>query len=219
MMNYLYTFRRCPYAMRARIGLHLSKLNPDVREIELKNKPAEMVAISAKATVPVLAYQQQIIAESIDIFKFAITQYPLETCPYLDNTQYQLVIQSICSEEQQAFVNQNDNQFKPWLDKYKYADRHPQMSQSAYRHNAEEFVQQLEDKLTQQTFLFAHSPTFADYAIFPFIRQFAAVEPKWFESCGYIKVQQWLALLISNDLFKQVMIKYPLWLDEKKQYH
>lgn len=216
MINYLYTFRRCPYAMRARIGLHLSTLNPDVREIELKNKPAEMLAISAKATVPVLAYQQHTIAESLDIFQFAITQYPLDTCRYLDKTEYQLVIQSIRSEEQQALVYKNDNHFKLWLDKYKYADRHPQMSQSAYRHTAEVFVQELEQKLQLHTFLFANSPTFSDYAIFPFIRQFAAVDHKWFESCEYIKVKQWLSALVNCDLFKQVMIKYPLWLDEKK---
>lgn len=216
MMNYLYTFRRCPYAMRARLALHLSKLNPDVREIELKNKPVEMLAISAKATVPVLVYQQQIIAESLDIFQFAIAHYPLDTCPYLDKTQYQFVVQSIHSEAQKALIDQNDHHFKPWLDKYKYADRHPQMSQLAYRHKAEVFIQALEQQLNLHTFLFTDSPTFADYAIFPFIRQFAGVDHKWFKSCEYPKVQQWLSSLVNTELFKHVMTKYPLWLDEKK---
>ncbi|MDP5148085.1 glutathione S-transferase [Shewanella sp. ULN5] len=219
IMNHLYSFRRCPYAMRARTGLHLSVLNPEVREIILKNKPAEMLAISPKGTVPVLVYSDQVIAESLDIFQFALKQYPQQNCPYLNKDQYQTLIESLDSKDAKSLIQQNDVVFKPWLDKYKYADRHPEMSQFAYRQQAELFIDHLEQQLSQDAFLFTNHPTFADYAIFPFIRQFAGVDPSWFASCPYPKVRAWLNSLIESELFKQVMTKYPLWLDDKRTIH
>ena len=214
-MNYLYSFRRCPYAMRARIGLHLSSLNPEVREIILKNKPPEMLDISPKGTVPVLVYADQVIAESLDIFQFALAQFPQQNCPYLNKDQYQILIKSLDSVDAQALIQQNDTEFKPWLDKYKYADRHPTLPQIVYRQHAEIFIAILEQQLNKQCFLFANQPTFADYAIFPFIRQFAGVDKLWFESSPYPKVRVWLSSLTESKLFKQVMTKYPLWLDSK----
>ncbi|QIR14299.1 glutathione S-transferase [Shewanella aestuarii] len=215
-MNYLYSFRRCPYAMRARIGLHLSRLNPAVREIELKNKPSHMLEISPKGTVPILVYQgessPQIIAESIDIFKFAINHFPTDTSPYLNQKQYQLLQKSLNDEDSNNLIFVHDSQFKPWLDKYKYADRHPQMSQIEYRIQAEVFIKELEAKLTKNEYLFAASPTFADFAIFPFIRQFAAVDQQAFAISNYVHTETWLAKLISSELFIQVMKKYPIWL-------
>jgi len=218
-MNYLYSFRRCPYAMRARISLHLSHLNPEVREIILKNKPAEMLAISPKGTVPVLVYEEQVIAESLDIFQFALKQFPQSNGPYLLNAQYHTLIESLDSIDAKTLIQQNDVVFKPWLDKYKYADRHPEMSQLAYRQQAELFLASLEQQLSQDAFLFANHPTFADYAIFPFIRQFAGVDSIWFASCPYSRVRVWLNSLIESELFKQVMTKYPLWLDDKATIH
>jgi glutathione S-transferase len=205
--------------MRARTGLHLSNLNPEVREIILKNKPAEMLAISPKGTVPVLVYSDQVIAESLDIFQFALKQYPQQNCPYLNKDQYQTLIESLDSKDAKSLIQQNDVVFKPWLDKYKYADRHPEMSQFAYRQQAELFIDHLEQQLSQDAFLFTNHPTFADYAIFPFIRQFAGVDPSWFASCPYPKVSAWLNSLIESELFKQVMTKYPLWLDDKRTIH
>ena len=212
----LYTFRRCPYAMRARIGLHLSQLNPTVREIELKNKPQEMLNVSAKGTVPVLiTSEQQVIAESIEIMQFSLAQYPDLSSPWLTPDAYQTLLDWLSKPQTMIWINANDNDFKPWLDKYKYADRFPEQSQNWYRQQAEIFLQLLEDKLAQQAFLGADSRTMAVFAIFPFIRQFANVEPVWFNALPYPNVYRWLALLVNSSLFQAVMHKYSLWLPER----
>jgi len=213
----LYTFRRCPYAMRARISLHLSQLNPLVREIELKHKPAEMLTISAKGTVPVLVTaDKQVIGESLDIMRFALTQHPAPDNDFLTPSDYKTLQLWLNDPATESLINANDNEFKPWLDKYKYADRSPQYSQHWYRQQAEKFIQRLEVNLTQHLFLCTETVTLADLAIFPFIRQFANVEPTWFNSMPYPKVNAWLTKLINSPLFNVTMYTYPLWLPQKK---
>ncbi len=212
----LYTFRRCPYAMRARISLHLSQLNPLVREIELKNKPAELIAISAKGTVPVLVTaNNKVISESLDIMRFALTEYPAPENHYLTTEEYQALQYWLDQSTTESLINANDNEFKPWLDKYKYADRFPEYSQLWYRQQAERFIQTLEDLLQQHNYLCTDSPTLADFAIFPFIRQFANVEPVWFNTMQYPNVIVWLTTLVNSSLFNVTMYKYPLWLPQK----
>ncbi|AZG73698.1 glutathione S-transferase [Shewanella livingstonensis] len=214
----LYTFRRCPYAMRARIGLHLSQLNPLVREIELKHKPTEMLAISAKGTVPVfVTADNQVISESIDIMRYALTQHPVLETDYLTADEYRLLLYWLDKPATISLIHANDDDFKPWLDKYKYADRYPQHNQLWYRQHAEQFIQLLENTLQQHKYLCTDSPTLADFAIFPFIRQFANVEPIWFNSTPYPKVNVWLTTLINSPLFNQTMYKYPLWLPQKNR--
>jgi glutathione S-transferase len=216
----LYTFRRCPYAMRARISLHLSQLNPLVREIELNNKPAEMLAISAKGTVPVLiTTANQVFSESIDIMRFALTEYPAPETHYLTPAEYQSLLYWLDKPATESLINANDNDFKPWLDKYKYADRSPEYSQLWYRQQAENHIQRLENCLNQHRFLCTDTVTLADFAIVPFIRQFANVEPTWFNSAPYPKVSVWLATLINSPLFNVIMHKYPLWLPQRNRIH
>ncbi|MGX9463264.1 glutathione S-transferase [Shewanella sp. A14] len=212
----LYNFRRCPYAMRARIGLHLSMLDPYVREIELKNKPKEMLAISAKGTVPILLTENgQVIAESLEIMQFALSQHPDINSPWLTTTAYQQLLAELTQPQTLTLIHANDNDFKPWLDKYKYADRFPEQSQIWYRQQAEQFIQLLETQLQQRRYLCCNSPTLADFAIFPFIRQFANVEPNWFNTLPYPQVSIWLNTLVNSSLFAAVMEKYPLWLPEQ----
>ncbi|NKF50477.1 glutathione S-transferase [Shewanella sp. WXL01] len=228
----LYTFRRCPYAMRGRIGLHLSSLNPQIREIILKHKPQEMLAISPKGTVPVLCLDEAqakaalsergesalIIDESLDIFTFALTKHPSTVQSYLDKDDYQLLLQSLNWDEAKALISQNDGEFKQNLDRYKYADRYPEFTEQDYRDRGCEFIAKLEQRLEVNTHLFANSPTFADFAIFPFVRQFAHVDKKWFESAPYPKVRNWLTTHLESKLFADVMRKYPLWLDDKDHF-
>ncbi|WP_285162792.1 glutathione S-transferase [Shewanella goraebulensis] len=224
----LYSFRRCPYAMRARLGLHLSSLNPQVREIILKNKPAEMLEISPKGTVPVLAIQSEsqhqyesitnkwlILEESLDIINYSLSHYPATNYKYLCKDEYDLLIESLTDKDTKALIDINDNEFKPWLDKYKYADRHLEFTEEYYREKACKFIAILEAKLNDKEHLLANSPTFADYAIFPFVRQFAHVNRSWFEQSQYSQVKKWLKHHIESDLFQSVMCKYPLWLDDK----
>ncbi|MDT3272772.1 glutathione S-transferase [Shewanella sp. SP2S2-4] len=200
----LYTFRRCPYAIRARLGLLLAQCNVEVREITLKAKPAQMLAASPKGTVPVLVLANgEVIAESLEIMRWALTQAdPLDL----------LCQQSPVIEDKMAqLITQNDQQFKPWLDRYKYADRYPEQTQADYYQQASHFLTQLEACLGQHSFLVADTPRLADYAIVPFIRQFAAVDLKRALSDDFPRLAAWLENLISSEIFIRAMEKYVIW--------
>jgi glutathione S-transferase len=179
MLPILYSFRRCPYAIRARMAIVYASINLELREVSLANKPAEMLSISPKGTVPVLQLEERVIDESIEVMDWAIAQSDPDNWLALDLQQ-----------QQQSLIEENDNQFKLWLDKYKYWDRHPEQSQQVYRSQAEKFISKLEKNLTQHSYLLGNKICMADIAIFPFIRQFAFVDKDWFD---------------------QVMKKYSVW--------
>ena len=202
----LYSFRRCPYAMRARMAIRISQIRIELREVILKNKPEAMVRVSPKATVPVLVCKDNsVIAESLDIMKWALRQN--DPGNYLNNNLL---------DQCYSLIQFNDNIFKIHLDHYKYFDRFPQHPQLHYREKGEEFLQQLEQHLTQHNFLLSNEPCLADIAIFPFIRQFAYVDIKWFEISPYPKLRHWLQHWLDSDLFKSIMDKYPAWQDQQK---
>ncbi len=202
MMNklpILYSFRRCPYAMRSRIGLIYAKIGCEIREVVLSDKPIEMTSISTKATVPVLVLPEgQVIDESYDIIKWAIGQNDLEGWQeFIPQTD--------------ELVKENDGSFKLALDKYKYASRFPEHSPETYRDKGEVFLKKLDHKLQDSAFLLGDRKTIADITIFPFIRQFAHVDKEWFFNTRYIRLQQWLLSQLNGDIFKVVMKKYPVW--------
>src|SRR5690554_2706376 len=136
-LHRLYSFRRCPYAMRARLGLLFAEQKVELREVVLKNKPPQMLAISPKGTVPVLETAGKdgsgaaVIEESRDIVEWALRQ---------NDPQGLLQVDPASAN---ALIDQNDDEFKHWLDRYKYADRHPEMAQSAYRERGEVFLRVL----------------------------------------------------------------------------
>ena len=197
----LYSFRRCPYAMRARLGLMFAELPLELREITLKNKPDQMLAISPKGTVPVLQLADgTVIEESAEIMMWALEQ----------NDPQGLLDEKISSEAN-ALIAQNDNEFKQWLDRYKYADRHPEMTQIEYRQQGEIFLQDLEALLTKNTYLLGNSVTVADIGIMPFVRQFAHVDRDIFYSLPYPKLQMWLQYWLEHPLFVQAMTKFQPW--------
>jgi len=199
MKPILYSFRRCPYAMRARFALIYAGIQLEHREIVLKSKPQAMLDISPKATVPVLQLgHHQVIDESLDIMLWSLQQHDPQA--WLRH-----------QEEALTLIETNDNDFKPWLDKYKYADRFPEYPQDFYRSQAEFFLQKLEQQLCQFTFLFGKQPTLADFAIFPFIRQFVFVNKAWFDKAPYPKLQTWLNFHLESPLFEKVMHKHPVW--------
>ncbi len=195
----LYSFRRCPYAIRARMALAYSEIRVELREIKLSNMPQELLSISPKATVPVLYISDKsLLEESLDIMHWALSiSDPL-----------QWLTDDSASEE---LMWQNDENFKPLLDAYKYADRFPQLSQLEHRKNAEQFLRLLEGRLHEHACLMGDRPTIADAAVMPFVRQFAGVEPQWFQQCEYTEVRRWLNQLIDSKLFKSVMRKYAFW--------
>ncbi len=203
----LYSFRRCPYAMRARLAIRLNQVQVELREVVLKDKPQALFDASAKGTVPVLVLADgKVVDESLDIMLWAYEQ------SLGKDTAKQWLAQR---KEMLALIDLQDSEFKPWLDKYKYADRHPELDQTGYRTHAEEFISQLEKKLASQAFLFGEQPDLADYGIFPFIRQFASVDKPWFASAPYPNTRRWLDNLVSSKLFHSIMQKYPQW--EKEQ--
>lgn len=203
-MTILYSFRRCPYAMRARLGLTLSEKSVQLREIILKHKPEAMIQASPKGTVPVLIEKDgHVVDESLDIMKWA-----------LEGSQ---LLKSATST-MHLLIKENDEVFKGWLDKYKYADRYPEHSEVYYREQGEIFLEKLERQLTDSNRLFSNEYSFADLAILPFIRQFAFVDINWFTNSKYQNVYRWLTAFIESELFLSVMRKYPTWLESNQEF-
>ncbi|SER84398.1 glutathione S-transferase [Halopseudomonas bauzanensis] len=201
----LYSFRRCPYAMRARLGLLFAELKVELREVVLKNKPAQMLAISPKGTVPVLelaeddSSERLVIEESRQIVEWALRQ----------NDPKGLLNIDLVSAN--TLIDQNDNEFKHWLDRYKYADRHPELTQSEYREQGEVFLQVLEQLLAKNRYLLGSNISIADIGIMPFVRQFAHVDQEVFYSLPYPNLQQWLRDWLEHPVFQHVMIKFQPW--------
>ena len=200
MLPILYSFRRCPYAIRARMAIAYASITLEMREVALANKPAAMLAISPKGTVPVLQLSDRVIDESVEVMRWALSQSDPENWLALDSQQ-----------EQSILIEENDNEFKGWLDKYKYWDRYPEQSQQDYRIKAENFLSTLELRLQQNSYLLGDNICMADIAIFPFIRQFAFVDKPWFDDADYPLVQRWLNQFLQSKLFEQVMEKHALW--------
>lgn len=201
----LYSFRRCPYAMRARLGLLFAGQKVELREVVLKNKPPQMLAISPKGTVPVLqlvgegSFEDTVIEESREIVEWALRQ---------NDPQGLLQVDPASAN---ALIDQNDNEFKHWLDRYKYADRHPELTQSAYRERGEVFLRVLEQALAGNRYLLGSDISIADISIMPFVRQFAHVDQDVFYSLPYPHLQQWLREWLAHPVFQQVMIKFQPW--------
>ena len=197
----LYSFRRCPYAMRTRLGLLFAEMKVELREITLKNKPAQMLAISPKGTVPVLQLLDgTVIEESLEIMVWALEQQ-----------DPQGLLDAEVLQQATALIEQNDNEFKHWLDRYKYADRHLEMTQTEYRQRGEAFLQVLEELLTKNSFLLGGNATIADVGIMPFIRQFAHVDRDVFYSLPYPNLQLWLQHWLEHPYFIQAMAKFQPW--------
>ncbi|MGP5174030.1 MULTISPECIES: glutathione S-transferase [Psychrobacter] len=202
-LSCLYSFRRCPYAMRARLGLLFAELPVELREITLKNKPAHMLAISPKGTVPVLQIADGVvIEESREIMEWALEQQ-----------DPQELMNPKTLHQGNTLIEQNDQEFKHWLDRYKYTDRHLEITQTEYRKKGEAFLQILEELLTKNTYLLGDSVTIADIGIMPFVRQFAHVDRDVFYSLPYPKLQIWLKNWLAHPLFIQAMTKFQPWQD------
>lgn len=197
----LYSYRRCPYAMRARMALHYAGIKVEIREIALRDKPKHMLAVSPKGTVPVLVLPDgNVIDESLDIMAWALAQNDPDTW-LTDNSLLQ------------ALLSENDGSFKQALDQYKYASRFPEQTGEHYRQQGELFLAKLETLLTNHRYLLSDNLTQADIAIFPFIRQFSMVDSAWFATSPYPRLRSWLEDLVASTLFENIMKKYPTWIE------
>ena len=194
-MNRLYSFRRCPYAMRARMALRYSGVPVEIVEVSLKAKPAQMLAISPKGTVPVLDAGGQVIDESLEIMHWALAQN--------DPDNWLLGGDSRIAE----LIEANDQVFKVHLNRYKYAERYPGQPMEAYRAEGEVFLQRLDELLEGRDYLLADHASLADVALMPFVRQFAHVDRDWFAQTPYRRLQDWLQRFLESVLFTSVMAK------------
>lgn len=191
----LYSFRRCPYAMRARLALRYSGVAVRILEVSLKAKLAEMLALSPKGTVPVLSVNGQVIDESLAIMQWALAQ----------NDPDDWLLQG--EPRVLALIMENDQAFKHHLDQYKYAERYPQQPMEFYRAQGEVFLQRLEGLLAQRDYLLADHLSLADVALAPFVRQFAHVDREWFAATPYRRLQDWLRRFLESPLFIAVMAR------------
>jgi len=199
--------------MRARMALYYSQQSCELREVVLKHKPPQMLAVSQKGTVPVLVLGEGpdkiIIDESLELMNWALTQH--------DPDLWIVDVQSFENPRLHPLLELNDGYFTHWLNRYKYADRYPEASQLDYFEKCCVFLHQLEDLMVQTeddcASYFINSPTltFLDVAIFPFVRQCFAVDTQLVRTTELPKLRVWHDTLISSDLFISIMTKYPMW--------
>lgn len=198
----LYSFRRCPYAMRARLALAVSGQACELREVVLKAKPAELLAASPKGSVPVLVLPDgEIIDQSLDIMRWALGQ----------SDPGQWLPQGPEAAPVLALIEDCEQTFKPHLDRYKYPGRYDGADALAHRRSAAAWLAGLDQQLQQRPWLFGPAPALADMAIAPFVRQFAQTDPDWFAAQDWPHLRVWLNTIVTSALFDSVMDKYPAW--------
>lgn len=202
MMPILYSYRRCPYAMRARMALQYAGIEFEHREIVLRNKPQSLLLLSPKGTVPVLCLEELILDQSLDIMRWALGKH--------DPDRWMEVDELIARE----WIEKNDGPFKALLDQYKYPNRYPDLNQGEVLNAAIELMlKPMEMALQSNQYLLGHDMTWVDVAIFPFMRQFSMVNPRQFQELSFTATQNWLNQYIESELFKMVMHRYPAWIE------
>ena len=207
-MHILYSFRRCPYAMRARMGLKIAGIDYEHREVLLRDKPAEMLLASPKATVPTMVLADgKVIDESFDVMVWALKQNDPDNwlAPDMD--------------EMIGLIKTIEGPFAQHLHRYKYASIHDRSLKRgdidlSHRAPACEYLRDYEDRLGKSAYLMGDTPSLADYATFPFIRQFAAVERDWWDAPQFPNLHKWLAYFMNSELFEDIMHKYPLFVSK-----
>jgi glutathione S-transferase len=198
----LYSFRRCPYAMRARLAILASGSIVELREVSLANKPAAMLAASPKGTVPVMVLEDgRVLEESLDIMTYALGVH--DPMNWLKGA----------TAEAMARVQRFDRDFKHHLDRYKYPNRY-QSDPFVHQNAGLDMLKDQEAILTQQGFLASDTFSFLDAALFPFVRQFAAVDADWFEGQSIPATLAWLQRLQASTLFQACMVTVPIWTEE-----
>ena len=195
----LYSFRRCPWAMRARLALRYAGCPVEIREVSLKAKPPELLALSPKGTVPVLDTGDGVLEESLDIMRWALA--------FADPQDWRLLADPAGALLADELIACNDSTFKAQVNLYKYAERYPQFDRGHYRRQAEPWLAELEALLADRPFLLAPHPSLADAALLPLMRQFAGVEPQWFAQAPYPQLRGWLEGWLESELFKSIMAR------------
>tara|TARA_Y100000389_G_C17350746_1_gene458312 strand:- start:259 stop:897 length:639 start_codon:yes stop_codon:yes gene_type:complete len=193
----LFSYRRCPYAMRARMALLSCGIDFDIFEISLKDKPKQMIEISPKGTVPVFVYKDLVLDESIDIMNWAAKQ----------KNNISIKINPNDLEIIKSLIKSNDGEFKNKLDLYKYTSNKEASLKIRYRKECEVYIRNIDERLETKKYLLSNKIGYLDIAIFPFIRQFCNVDLKWFDQACYNNLKNWVDRITNSDLFIQIMKK------------
>jgi glutathione S-transferase len=190
----LYSFRRCPYAMRARMSLLESGVEVELREVILRDRPEHMMEISPKGTVPVLLLSDgTVIEESLDIMLWSLDE-------------------SWLAGDWKELIDVNDGDFKHHLDRYKYNNRYENvLSSEEHREHALSILKTYDERLSNQAYLCGDSISLADLALSPFVRQFANTDRAWFDQLPLLHLHNWLIGILEGDLFKSCMVKHKQW--------
>lgn len=195
MLPILYSFRRCPYAMRARLALDVSGVQTQLREIQLRDKPAAFLEVSPSATVPCLITPAQTIDESLDVMVWALEQNDPDGWLTMPQAGWD-------------WIRRSDGPFKSALDRTKYATRYPDEDPGHHRAIASTFLSELDAQI--DTWMFT-DPSLADFAILPFVRQFAFIDKDWFDAQNWPRLQAWLEAFLTSERFVHIMQKFPPW--------
>ncbi|MCT4607823.1 MAG: glutathione S-transferase [Pelagimonas sp.] len=194
----LWSFRRCPYAMRARLALASAGQRVELREIVLRHKPQAFLDTSPTATVPALRLGSRVIDESLEVMIWALEQRDPEGLLQMP-------------DEGHALIARNDGPFKAALDHTKYTTRYPDLDHAAERDKACAVLHDLDARLHGQDWLFGARASLADLAILPFVRQFAYIDRNWFDAQDWPELRRWLDCFLESTLFTGVMQKYAPW--------
>ena len=201
-MPILYSFKRCPYAMRARLALKLANIQCELREVRLNNKPKHMLEVSPKGTVPILILKDKIIDESIEIINWVLDQNNI----FKDN---------ISSEQikiTEQIIDIFDNKFKYHLDRYKYSNRYENADKKFHQNECLDILIDLEKVISDGNWFFGDELNKLDISILPFLRQFRIADPHWFDSLKQIpKIQKLLYNFLDSNLLNQIMFNYEVW--------
>ncbi|GIR74815.1 MAG: glutathione S-transferase [Prochlorococcus sp.] len=198
----LYSFIRCPYAMRARMALKLTNTKCEIREVRLNNKPKQMIDKSPKGTVPVLVLQKEVIDESNDIIEWALSSNNIFD-GNIDHDQIDLT---------NNLIELFDSKFKYNLDRYKYATRYENINKDKHKKECLEILINLENVISNEGWILGSKINKLDISILPFIRQFRIADIEWFDKQNKIKgIQKILFNFLDSNLFKEVMYKYDVW--------
>ena len=202
----LYSFRRCPYAMRARMAIHISGQGCELREVLLRDKPPSMLEYSAKGTVPVLILQDgKVIDESLDVIDWALNLN--------DPDDWQ---RSKDKEKTKELIKINDGEFKYHLDRYKYSKRYDNEDPEFHRKKCLKFIESINNELNNSEYIFDDNISYADIVLLPFIRQFRIADIEWFDSLPYDNLKKWLSSFLNSSLLNSIMKKYDLWKEGDK---
>ena len=198
----LYSFRRCPYAMRARLALQASGVEVELREILLQDKPPQMLQASPKGTVPVLVLADGlVIDQSLDIMLWALQH----------NDAHRWLPADVALEDALHCIATNDGRFKRTLDRYKYPARCALTDGLAHREAGAVYLRTLQLRLAEAPCLHGHHWGLLDAAVAPFVRQFAHTDPAWFAAEDWPELIQWLQRFEDSTIFHGIMEKVPAW--------